>query len=256
MVLNQNRKDIISEVLLAVEKSLRDNKDVFKMAENKVVELYLNDSKLKKEVENPKDVISEYIVKLDEFLNIYIHDDTVESFDKNINVKELVYVRVNPSEIIEIEFTLRLFNKKINAYETNELICYIYDREKEKKEVLEYIDRKGLNEEQKSYILDEFEENFPASKNLESITENLKESLLDSFCKLDLKELINNSKLEIKDVIEKDLSLDILNLIRKDSEILKIFKDVISVEKVSNGYNLLFCGDIVQEITYSIELSF
>lgn len=244
--------NLVEYALKCMDDCLKSDKKISALDGDYELEFYLNNSlegSLK--VKNSEEIISGCLNIYEKFLYDKINEETYRGFKKAIENPMSRRVLHAPGGIIVV----RVVNEDVSFNKWYTLEIFIYKKEKLENEVCEYISNKNLIGEQKEYILDMFKENRVYSKNLDCILESLKDDIIDLIPEDILKDLIRDKGYTIVDVINNDLSQDILSLINKDSEIYRIYKDVISVIKIENGYAITFCGDIIHKIEYKLELT-
>lgn len=199
-------------------------------------------------IQDKKDVISQC---LSFYRNLCCEILCVNNHElKYTNLKENLKTQVfnSPRGILHINSIFDL------NFSKNCIDIYVYDKEKNKNEILEYVKNNNLNEAQKEYIMNSFNKNDAYNNDLSSILDDIKKEVLDAINKSDLKNLISDMGYTIFDLINKDISEDIISLIDKNSEIYNVYRNLISVVKVEYGYLIMFCDDILYEIKYNIEL--
>lgn len=124
MLFERKKDEVIAETLVEIEKFLRKS-ELSEISEDKEVEFYLNDFQLKEEVNNTSDVISRCIAVLRKVLDLALYEGTIEDFIENAEIEDIITILANPKGISEIEFALRLFDKKLGYYKTIKLVCSI-----------------------------------------------------------------------------------------------------------------------------------
>lgn len=254
MNLLKGSNNVIKSAVKRMNDCLKANDRISNLDGDYELEFYLNNSfKNSFKVSSSKEIISGCLATYEKFLNDNLSKDNLDSFENALEDSESIRVLYSPSGIVSVDLRLKIvLNGSCDKDYTLEM-C-IYEKEKLKNEVCNYISNKGLIGEQKEYILDMFKENKVYSKNLDCILETLKEDIIDLIPEYNLRDLIKDGEYTIVDVLKNDFSEDILNLMDKDSEIYRIYKDVISVIKIEDGYAITFCDDIIHKIEYKIEL--
>ena len=257
MVLVKSIDDVIENRVLDVNNYLRRNESIKNINDDYTVEIYLNDLLVySKDIYNAEDMISSYLEFYKRLLKDNLNANNIESFEKAIKKSDVFKVLSGSSEVINIYSLVKVLGEDLSNYKSLELDTYIYKKNKRKEDLLRYLSSKNLKEEQKQYLLNIFEESEVYSKSLDCVLENLKEDIIGLICRFDLKDLINDNGYTLIDLINKDLSEEILNLIDKENEVYRLYEDVISVIKLDFGYGIIFCGDIIKKIKYNIEFSF
>lgn len=258
MSMLKNSKNIINNSINCVKYYLDSDSRINNLQEDYELEFYLDNSfKDSFKVNGPKEIISRCLSIYEKFLNENVYKDKIEDFEEDLDVSEIIGVSCNQNGVVNIKINLKIVSSDNSFYKKDYTIeMYVYEKDRLKNEVYDYITNKGLSEEQKNHILDIFEENRVYYKNLECILEILKEEIKDLMPEYILRDLIKDGDYTLTDVVKTDFSEDILNLIDKNNEIYKIYKDVVSVKKTEDGYAIMFCNDIIHKIKYKIELSF
>lgn len=250
MILLNKIDCVIKDFIKCTEDYLIKNEKIKNLDRDYTLEFYLNNTlEYERDVKQGREIIAGCLTVYEQFLHKILNEQNIEGFEKFLNKSDFIQILQSPSGVIS--FNLELKVDECNCYF---LDIYVYEKRNRKEEILKYISDKKLNNEQGKYILDMFKENEVFSKNLDSILEDLKEEISSSICRFSLKNLIKDNGYTILDLVNQDLSEDILGLISKSSNIYRVYKDVISVVKREDGYSILFCDDVIHEIKYNLEL--
>lgn len=255
MNLLKSSNSVIKGAIKCMNNYLKANSRINNLDGDYELEFYLNNSfKNSFKVSGSEEVISRCLTVYEKFLSDNINKENFDSFEKALENPKSIRVLYSPSGVVCVELILKIASSDSSHDEIYTLKIDVYEKERLKNEVCDYISSKELDGEQKEYILDMFEENNVYSKNLDCILETLKEEIITLIPEWNLKDLIKDGGYTIIDVINNDFSKDILNLMDKNNEIYRIYKDVISVKKIEDGYAITFCDDIIHKIEYKIEL--
>ena len=198
--------------------------------QNKSLKPFLSDTQLKKHIEELLDTS----IKL--------------TNDENSNLSTNIFLSNSNNGVNYVNFEV----SSSNSYQTKKIIestIYSYNKDELCKDFNSFCKRNNLNSEQKEYLDEFIKDSTPETIYFENFIYNITENIEDN---LDLEDLAERFNPTLDDAINNDYSKDIHTILTRESELCNLFKNLISVRKSKDGYDIIFDDDIVKSIEYKI----